>query len=276
MTSTSRDATTSLTRPTATPVHDLRGKTVIVTGGNGGIGLGLAQGVARAGARVAIWGRNAGKNEAALDDLRNTDPEAVAFTVDIADEQAVESAFADSVRELGHVDAFFANAGIPGESTSFVDMTFNQWRDVLSVNLDGTFLCLREAARHMVARGTGSLIPVSSIMNFYGGERKEHYAASKAGIEALSRGLAVELAKHGIRVNSLVPGWTDTELVSPGAGFIDTVNYDKVREYTRRRTPIQRWGTSKDMADIAAFLADPSLVFHTGDTLVVDGAYTRF
>jgi NAD(P)-dependent dehydrogenase (short-subunit alcohol dehydrogenase family) len=270
------DTTTTSTSPLKSGPHDLRGKSVVVTGGNGGIGLGLAQGVACAGARVAIWGRNPAKNAAALSELHALDPDAVACAVDISDEHAVEEAFADTVSALGHVDAFFANAGISGEPAAFVDMSFDQWREVLSVNLDGTFLCLRAAARHMVPRGSGSLIPVASIMNFYGGERKEHYAATKAGIEALSRALAVELAKDGIRVNCLVPGWTDTEFLAPTGGFIDAANYDKVREYTRRRTPIQRWGTANDMAAVAAFLADPALTFHTGDTLVVDGAYTRF
>ncbi|WP_219996374.1 SDR family NAD(P)-dependent oxidoreductase [Nocardioides humi] len=191
--------TSSDTAPHAhpAPAHDLTGRSVVVTGGNGGIGLGLAHGVARAGARVAIWGRNAAKNETALAELREAGLDATALVVDIQDEEQVCSAFADTVSALGRVDAFFANAGVPGDAVSFVDMTVEQWRSVVSINLDGTFLCLREAARHMVANGGGALVPVSSIMNFYGGARKEHYAASKAGIEALSRALAVELAPQG-------------------------------------------------------------------------------
>lgn len=135
--------------------HDLTGRNVVVTGGNGGIGLGLAHGVARAGARVAIWGRNVEKNKAALAQLHAAGADAIAICADIQDEDQVRSAFAESVSALGRVDAFFANAGVPGEMVAFVDMTLQQWREVLSVNLDGTFLCLREAARHMVANGGG-------------------------------------------------------------------------------------------------------------------------
>jgi NAD(P)-dependent dehydrogenase (short-subunit alcohol dehydrogenase family) len=249
----------------------------VVTGGNGGIGLGLALGLARAGAQVVAWGRNPAKNAVAARALDAATEGSTALLCDVSDESQVRSTFAETVERFGQVDAFFANAAVPGEAVPFIDMTLAQWRDVLDVNLDGTFLCLREAARHMVARGGGgAIVTVSSIMTFYGGAQKEHYAVTKSGAEALARALAVELAPHRIRVNSLVPGWTDTELTAPGNGFIADANYDKVREYTRRRTPVQRWASADEIGAVAAFLADPALTFHTGDSVVVDGGYTKF
>jgi len=258
-------------------VHDLSGTVAAVTGGNGGIGLGIAMSLAGAGADVAIWGRNAAKNADALAKIEAVGGHATALTCDVGDERQVVDAFTETVARLGRVDSFFANAGVPGEAVPFVDMTLAQWRDVMRINLDGTFLCLREAARHMVSRGEGgSIVVVSSIMTFYGGAQKEHYAATKSAGEALARALAVELAAHQVRVNSLSPGWTDTELTAPGHGFIADASYDKVREYTRRRTPAGRWASAAEIGDVAPFLADKRLTFHTGDTIVVDGAYTKF
>jgi NAD(P)-dependent dehydrogenase (short-subunit alcohol dehydrogenase family) len=255
----------------------LAGRVVIVTGGNGGIGLGLARGVARAGAAVAIWGRNEAKNKKALAELERDGAVVVALQCDISSESAVARAFAETVSSLGHVDCIFANAGVPGNMIPFTELTTADWRDVLATNLDGTFFCLREAAKYMMGRGVGgSLVGVSSITSFYGAAHKQPYGVAKAGIEALMRSLAVELAPHNIRSNSLLPGWTDTELLVGGAGFIDEKNYDVVRKYTTRRTPVARWGQAADFESVAVFLADPATTFHTGDRLVVDGGYTIF
>jgi NAD(P)-dependent dehydrogenase (short-subunit alcohol dehydrogenase family) len=257
--------------------HDLTGAVGVVTGGNGGIGLALALELAHAGSAVVIWGRNKAKNSTALARLAETGRPCAAVECDISEESQVIEAFARTVAEFGKVDSFFANAAVPGQAVPFVDMTYAQWREVLDINLDGSFFCLREAARHMVHRGQGgALTVVSSIMTFYGGTQKEHYAVTKSGNEALARALAVELAPHQIRVNCLVPGWTDTELTTPGSGFIAEENYTNVREYTRRRTPVLRWGAPEEIGAVAPFLADPSLTFHTGDSVVVDGGYTKF
>jgi NAD(P)-dependent dehydrogenase (short-subunit alcohol dehydrogenase family) len=260
-----------------TDARPLAGRVVVVTGGNGGIGLGLARGVGAAGAAVSIWGRNEAKNAAAAEELRARGARAEAVVCDVSDEAAVAAAFAATVDALGPVDALFANAGVPGDMCPFTDLTYAKWRSVLSVNLDGTFFCLREAARHMVEQGRGgALVGVSSITSFYGAAQKEAYGVSKAGIEALMRALAVELAPHRIRANTLLPGWTDTDLLGPGAGFIDARNHDLVKKYTIRRTPAGRWGSLDDFASAAAFLADPTATFHTGDRLVIDGGYTVF
>ena len=253
------------------------GLSVVVTGGNGGIGLGLAAGLAVAGADVCLWGRNQAKNAAALDISTDTPVGRSRSRAMSSDESDVERAMSETVAEFGKVDSLFANAGVPGDMTPFVDLSLEEWRRTLTINLEGAFLSLRAAARHMVERGEGgSLVGVSSIMSFYGGAQKQPYAVSKSGIEALMRSLAVELAPMRIRANALLPGWTDTPLLEPGAGFIPDENHALVRKQTVGRTPVKRWGQPSDFGPIAAFLADPALQFHTGDRLVVDGAYTRF
>lgn len=251
-------------------MFDLTGQVAVVTGGNGGIGLGMAEGLVAAGADVCVWGRSAAKNEAARDRLAAGGRRVEAFGCDVADESQVCDAMAQTVLDFGHVDVFIANAGVGG-SASFTDMSLKEWRRVMSVNLDGVFLSLREAAKHMVERGEGgSLVVVSSVSAIDGSPRQEHYAASKAGLLALVRGLAVELARHRIRVNGLLPGWIDTDMLAAGK------SYEKFVTATISRTPVRRWGTPEDLAPIAVFLADKRLVFHTGDCVVVDGGYTIF
>jgi NAD(P)-dependent dehydrogenase (short-subunit alcohol dehydrogenase family) len=150
-------------------------------------------------------------------------------------------------------------------------MTLAEWRRVTSVNLDGAFLTLREAARHMVERGEGgALVGVSSTSAIHGAPGMEHYAGSKAGLIAVMRGLAVELARFGIRCNSILPGWTETDMLRPMSVS------EKFVQNTVGRTPVRRWGTPDDLGPAAVFLADPTATFHTGDTLVVDGGYTIF
>jgi len=249
---------------------DLTGRVVVVTGGNTGIGLGLAKGVAQAGASVAIWARNEERNEKAVAELSALGVDATWERCDIGDEAQVEAAMASTLRLHGKVDSLFANAGIYGDA-AFVDMTLDEWRRVLQVNLDGTFLSLRAAARHLVERGEGgSLVAVSSTASIHGAPRKAHYAVTKSGAIALIRSLAVELARHRVRCNALLPGWTDTDLLA------DAKTFQKFVDNTTSRTPVRRWGTPDDFTEVAVFLADPTIMFHTGDTMVVDGGYTIF
>jgi NAD(P)-dependent dehydrogenase (short-subunit alcohol dehydrogenase family) len=254
----------------------LDGLCAVVTGGNGGIGLGIARGLVDAGARVCIWARNPARNEAARESLGAGD-RVLAIGCDVSDEAAVDAAMARTLDWSGQVDSLFANAGVPGDVRPFVDLTLTDWHATLTVNLDGTFLALRAAARHMTERGSGgALVGVSSISNSYGTARKQAYGVSKAGIEALMRSLAVELGPAGIRANTLVPGWTDTPLLAPGAGFLPSEHHDLVKRQTIKRTPAGRWADPDEFAAAAVFLADPRLTFHTGDRLVVDGGYTVF
>jgi NAD(P)-dependent dehydrogenase (short-subunit alcohol dehydrogenase family) len=249
----------------------LGGRTVVITGGNGGIGLGIATAVGLAGAGVIIWGRNEPKNDEALAVLEAAGVAARAFVCDVTNEAAVEEAFAASVDAAGgHVDSVFANAGRGGTGTSFVDTSLDQWREVMATNLDGVFLTLRAAARHMVSHGGGSLVAVSSTSAIHGAGGNEAYGTSKTALLGLVRALAVSLARYDIRVNSLLPGWTLTDISASGYAS------DKFREATVRRTPVRRWADPAEMGPAAVFLADPTFTFHTGDSMVVDGGYTVF
>ena len=213
----------------------------MVTGGNGGIGLGMARALAEAGADVAIWGRNEAKNESARAELAATGRSVVALRCDVADEQQVVDATERTVAELGKIDALFANAGVGGYAR-FVDMSLDEWRRVTRVNLDGAFLTLREAARHMVDRGEGgALVAVSSTSAIHGAPGMEHYAASKGALVAVMRGLAVELARFGVRCNTILPGWTETDMLRPMTAS------EKFVRNTVSRTPVRRWGTPDDL-----------------------------
>jgi NAD(P)-dependent dehydrogenase (short-subunit alcohol dehydrogenase family) len=252
--------------------QDLTGHVALVTGGNGGIGLGMALALAEAGADVAIWGTNPGKNDVAAERLRATGRRLVVSKCDVRDEAEVEAAFGTAVERLGKVDSVFANAGIgPARTAPFTEMTLEEWRSMMSVNLEGAFITLRAGARHLVERGEGgSLVAVSSTSAIHGAPRNQHYAASKTALLALVRGLAVELARYGVRCNALVPGWTETDLIA------DARKNEKFMANTTARTPVRRWGVPADFGAAAVYLADPRISYHTGDTLVVDGGYTVY
>lgn len=250
---------------------DLSGQVALVTGGNGGIGLGIAHGLAAAGAQVAIWGRDAAKTEVAVDQLRAAGAVATGVVCDVADEQSVASAFADTLSACGRVDSCFANAGIGGAPARFTELTLGQWREVMSVNLDGTFLTLRECARHMVERGGGgSLVATSSLSAAESAPRSGHYAASKGALLALVRTLATELARYQIRANALMPGWIETEMSAPLLGS------EVAAERIMPRVPLRRWGLPADVAAAAVYLASTASSYHTGDVLRIDGAYSLF
>jgi NAD(P)-dependent dehydrogenase (short-subunit alcohol dehydrogenase family) len=252
-------------------VTDLTGHVALVTGGNSGIGLGMAMGLARAGADVAIWGTNPAKNEQAAAQLAATGVRVHTEVCDVGDEAAQEASFARTVAALGKVDSAFANAGVTGWVPSITDLSLEEWRRVTAVNLDGVFLTVRTAARHMVERGEGgSIVAVSSTSAIHGAPNQPHYGAAKTALLGLVRASAVGLARHRIRVNALLPGWTETPMTEPGKAnerFVDA---------TVGRTPVRRWADPAEFAEVAVFLADPALTFHTGDTVTVDGGYTVF
>lgn len=250
----------------------LTGHVALITGGNGGIGFGMALALAEAGADIAIWGTNPRKNEAAAEQLRATGRRVFATECDVRREEQVVDAFAAAVDALGRVDSVFANAGVSGTSGArFVDTELAEWHRVLAVNLDGAFLTLREGARHLVERGEGgSLVAISSTASMHGTPRNPAYGTTKTGLLGLVRSLAVELARHRIRCNALLPGWTETDLTAAGRGN------EKFLANTTSRTPVKRWGRPEDFGPAAVYLADPRFEFHTGDTLVIDGGYTIF
>ncbi len=246
---------------------DLSGKVALVTGGNGGIGLGMAEGLAAAGADVAIWGRNEAKNAAAAKSLADHGGRVEGLSVDVSDEEAVEQAFAATVERLGRVDACFANAGTIGWGSRFVDVSLDEWEAVSGVNQVGVFLTLRAALRHFIERGEGgSLVVTSSLSSLLGMPRGAPYAASKAAVSALVRSIAVEYGRFGIRANAILPGWIETDMT-------EALLADERFESQLRRTSLRRWGTPEDFAGIAVYLASDASAFHSGDTIVIDGGY---
>jgi len=244
---------------------------VLVTGGNSGIGLGMASGCAAAGARVVLWGRNSEKNDAAVEQLRASGATADAFVCDVTDGEAIADTLAATVATAGRLDAVFANAGATGRGIPFLDLDLAEWRRVVTTNLEGTFLTLQAAARHLVEQGEGgALVAVSSVSAIHGAAGNEAYGTSKTALLGLVRALAVGLARHRIRVNALLPGWTLTDMSSAG------YENERFRMATTSRTPVRRWADPSEMGPAAVYLADPTITFHTGDTLVVDGGYSVF
>lgn len=250
---------------------NLTGRVVVVTGGNSGIGLALAEGCAKAGADVAIWGRRADRNEASAEKLRAHGVRALGVVCDVSNEQQISEACRATVSELGRIDACVASAGAPGYRTPITEVSLEQWHSVLQVSLDGVFLSYREVVKQMIEQGDGgALVGVSSTSAIHGAPGNHAYACAKSAILALTRSLAVELARHKIRVNAIVPGWTVTEMAQRA------YDNDHFREITTQRTPARRWADPSEFEALGPFLCDPTQTFHTGDSVVVDGGYTVF
>ena len=254
---------------------DLGGKVALVTGGNGGIGFGMAQGLAQAGADVVIWGTNAAKNEAAISRLAEHGTRVSAQAVDVRQESAVDTAMAALLDEYGRLDTCIANAGIDAQVAPFHEITLDAWREVMAVNLEGKFLTLRAAAGHMVARAKagdtgGSLVGISSTSTLMGASHNEHYGAANGGVIPMMKGLAVEYGRYNIRANTVIPGWTMTDLARPA------LESDAFQRKVLPRQPGRRWGAPEDFAGIAVYLASDASSFHTGQEITICGGYTVF
>ena len=253
---------------------DLSGRGAVVTGGNGGIGLGMARALLAAGAKVAVWGSNAQKTERAREQLAGECGDATrvfAFVCDVGDEAQVDSSFAASVAALGRVDACFANAGVSAKGTLMTEMSLDEFRRVQRINVEGVFLTFSAAARHMAAHGQGgSLVATASTAAIEGAARNSHYGASKGAVTAFVRALAVELARHKIRVNSILPGWIVTDMTE------GSVNNPKFADAVLPRIPARRWGEIDDFGGIAVYLASDAAAYTTGEQFVIDGGYTKF
>ncbi|MFC0282662.1 SDR family NAD(P)-dependent oxidoreductase [Camelimonas abortus] len=256
---------------------DLSNRVAIVTGGNGGIGLGMADALVRAGCSVSIWGRNPQKNEAALAQLKAHNAGKVEARIcDVSDRASIEEAFRGTLAAFGRVDGCFANAGIGGGGRkSFVDRTPEEWREMFATNLDGVVQVFQLAARHMIERAGkgdafGRLVPTSSLASISGTARNEHYAATKASLNALVRALAVELARYGITANAILPGWIRSDMTQ------GIMSNEKFLNNVLPRIPMRRFGEPSDFGGIAVYLMSAASSYHTADTLLIDGGYAVF
>ena len=246
---------------------DLVGKGVIVTGGNSGIGLGLAEAVAAAGADVCVWGRDPDRLASATRRIAAHGTKVVSRLVEVDDEAAVVAGVAAAADDIGRIDGCFANAGVSGVAPSFLDLDLAEWRRVIDINLTGAFLTMREVARHMVAAGGGSIVATGSRLAASGQPRAQHYSASKGGLVSMVRAIAKELGPQGVRANVIAPGWIDTPMTTA------IFEKPKVADAVLPRIPARRWGTPADFAGLAVYLMADESAYHTGEVFTVDGGY---
>jgi NAD(P)-dependent dehydrogenase (short-subunit alcohol dehydrogenase family) len=254
---------------------DLTGRVALVTGGNRGIGLGMASALAQAGADIVIWGSNPERNQAAEAELLKFGTRVKAQVVDVSQEDQVREGMDEAVAAMGRVDSVFANAGVGYGAPSFVEMKTEIYRKTLAVNLDGVFFTFREACRHMVERAKGgdpggSIVGIASLAAIEGAARNQAYAATKGAVISMMKSVAVEHARYGVRANAILPGWIATDMTQ---GAQDNPAFaDKVIP----RVPARRWGEPADFGGIAVYLASGASSYHSGDTFVIDGAYSIF
>jgi NAD(P)-dependent dehydrogenase (short-subunit alcohol dehydrogenase family) len=254
---------------------NLAGKVALVTGGNRGIGWGMAEALAQSGAAVAIWGRKAEANARAVESLKAHGVDARGYAIDVADEAAVVQGMAETAKDFGRIDFVAANAGVGAGAPSFAEMPTSTYRYVLSVNLDGVFFTLREACKHMVERARagdpgGSLVGVASLAAIEGAARNEAYAATKGAVISMMKAIAVEHARYGVRANSILPGWIATDMTAGAQGS------SAFAEKVIPRVPARRWGEPADFGGVAVYLASDASAYHSGDLFVIDGGYSIF
>ncbi|HEY1709753.1 MAG TPA: SDR family oxidoreductase [Rhizomicrobium sp.] len=254
---------------------DLTGKVALVTGGNGGIGFGMAEALAQAGSDVVIWGTKDDKNTEAGKRLAGYGKRVASRKVNVANEAEVVEGMAAAIETMGRIDCVVANAGIGGGAPSFSQMTTETWRRVQGVNAEGVFWTFREACKHMIERAGkgdpgGSLVGISSLSALSGAARNEAYASTKGAMLAMIKGLAVEHARYGIRANAIAPGWIATDMT--GMAQQSKAFAEKVIP----RVPMRRWGDPADFGGIAVYLASDASKYHTADTFVIDGGYLAF
>jgi 2-deoxy-D-gluconate 3-dehydrogenase len=247
---------------------DLSGKVAIVTGGNGGIGLGMARGLAQAGANIAIVGRNEAKSNAAVAELRQCGVKAISVVADVTDKAAVADMAERVRRELGRIDILVNNAGINIRKAPHA-LDIEEWDSVIKTNLTSAFLCSQAVYPAMKALGGGKIINIGSMMSIFGASFAPAYAASKGGIVQFTRSCAVAWAADNIQANAVLPGWIDTDLTKRAREQIDGL-HDKVLA----RTPAARWGEIADFAGIAVFLSSSASDFVTGTAIPVDGGFS--
>lgn len=247
-------------------MFDLSGKVAIVTGGDGGIGLGMARGLARAGASLVVAARNPEKSAVAVAELLALGAQAIAIETDVSSEGSITALMEQAVAHFGRLDVLVNNAGtnvrLPAQ-----ELTLEQWHQVLDTNLTGAFLCAKAAYPHL--RGGGKVINVGSMLSLFGSAVAAAYGASKGGVVQLTKSLAVGWAADGIQVNAILPGWIDTALTRTAREQLPGLN-----ERVLARSPSGRWGVPADFEGIAVFLASQASNFITGAAIPVDGGYS--
>ena len=251
-----------------TALFDLSGRVAIVTGGNGGIGLGMARGLAEAGADIVVVGRNETKSNAAVAELKQYGTKAISIVADVSEKAAVQAMVQLAARELGRIDILVNNAGInirkPPQALSL-----EEWDRVIATNLTSAFLCSQAVYPAMKAAGGGKIINIGSMMSIFGASFAPAYAASKGGIVQFTRSCAVAWAIDNIQINAVLPGWIDTDLTRRAREQVAGL-HDKVLA----RTPAARWGASADFAGIAVFLSSGASDFVTGTAIPIDGGFS--
>lgn len=256
-------------------LFDCTGKVTLVTGGNGGIGLGFAMGIAKQGGDIAIWARNAEKNAAAKAQLEAAGAGRVeTYVVDVSSEEAILAGYDQLMADFGRIDCVFANSGASPRYNSIFDMPTEHWFEFQNTALHGAFFTLREAARHMKARAEagepgGSLVACGSLSLFQGLSGKAEYAASKSGVAAVIRCLAAEMGQFGVRANVVAPGL----IITPMMGDPDGPVVQYLKGQYEPITPMKRTGKPEDFEGIGAFLCSDASSFLTGETIKVDGGY---
>jgi 2-dehydro-3-deoxy-D-gluconate 5-dehydrogenase len=249
-------------------MFDLTGRVAVVTGGNGGIGLGMARGLARAGARVVVAARNEHKSSVAVKELKALGSNALAIGTDVTDEQSVNALAAAVAEQCGRVDILVNNAGVNIRVPAH-DLRLEDWHQVLDTNLTSAFLCARAVHPHMKRTGAGKIVNIGSMLSIFGASFAPAYGASKGGIVQLTKSLAVAWAGDNIQVNAVLPGWVDTDLTRQTRAQVPGLH-----EKVLSRTPSGRWGVAADFEGIAVFLASNASNFVTGAVIAVDGGYS--
>ena len=252
----------------ANGLFDISGKVAVVTGGNGGIGLGMAKGLAGAGAIVVVAGRDAAKNADAVKQLQAIGAKASAIPVDVLKEDSCRALIADTMKAHGRLDILVNNAGMSIRKQP-EELALAEWHTVLDSNLTSAFLCSNAAFPAMKKSGAGKIINIGSMMSIFGAPFATAYAASKGGMVQMTRSMATAWARDNIQVNAILPGWIDTALTRRAREQV-TGLHDSVL----KRTPAGRWGVPDDFAGIAVFLAASASDFVTGAAITVDGGYS--
>jgi 2-deoxy-D-gluconate 3-dehydrogenase len=246
----------------------LKGRVAVVTGGNGGIGLGMARGMGAAGAAIVVAGRNAEKSRRAVAELGALGAEAAAIEVDVADEASVNALVRATVDRFGRLDILVNNAGMNIRKPVH-ELSLAEWRQVIDTNLTSAFLLSRAVYPIMKKNGGGKIINIGSMMSIFGASFAPAYAASKGGIVQLTKATATAWARDNIQVNAVLPGWIDTELTTNARREVPGLH-----ERVLARTPASRWGVPDDLSGIAVFLGGPASDFVTGTAIAVDGGYS--